>query len=74
MLNLIISRTGYGKTTYIKSKIKELVDKGEQLVLIIPEQISFESERDVLREVGAKNLKNVTVMSFTRFCSLFFGC
>ncbi|MBQ4156465.1 MAG: exodeoxyribonuclease V subunit gamma, partial [Clostridia bacterium] len=73
MLNLIISRTGYGKTTYIKSKIKELVEQNEQLVLIIPEQISFESERDILREVGAKNLKNVTVMSFTRLCSIFFA-
>ena len=43
------------------------------MVLIIPEQISFETERDILREVGANKLQNVTVMSFTRFCSLFFG-
>ncbi len=73
MLKLIISRTGYGKTTYIHSKIKSLLEEGKKIALIIPEQISFESERDILREVGANNLKNVTVMSFTRLCSLFFA-
>ena len=73
MLNLIISRTGYGKTTYIKEKIKELIEQKKEVVLIIPEQISFESERDILRTVGASNLKQVSVMSFTRMCSVFFS-
>ena len=73
MLNLIISRTGYGKTTFIKKNIAELCKKDKRSVLIIPEQISFETERDILREVGAKNLKNVSVMSFTRLCSEFFA-
>lgn len=73
MLNLIISRTGYGKTTFIKEKIKELTENKEQSVLIIPEQISFESERDILNTVGPENLKYVGVMSFTRMCSLFFS-
>lgn len=72
MLNLIISRTGYGKTTYIKEKIKKLVDEDKQVFLIIPEQISFESERDILREVGPQKLENVSVMSFTRLCYNFF--
>ena len=73
MLNLIISTTGYGKTTFIKKNIAELCKKDKRSVLIIPEQISFETERDILREVGAKNLKNVSVMSFTRLCSEFFA-
>lgn len=72
MLNLIISRTGYGKTTFIKEKIKKLVDEEKQVFLIIPEQISFESERDILREVGPQKLENVSVMSFTRLCYNFF--
>lgn len=73
MLNLIISRTGYGKTTYIKKEIEKLISNGKRCVLIIPEQISFETERDILRQVGAKNLKYVSVMSFTRLCSEFFS-
>lgn len=73
MLQLIVSRTGYGKTTFIQNKIKELVQNKKEAVLIIPEQISFESERDILRAVGAKNLQYVNVMSFSRFCSLFFA-
>lgn len=73
MLNLIISRTGYGKTTYIKKKIAELCNEDKEIILIIPEQISFESERDILREVGASGLKKVSVMSFTRLCSQFFS-
>ncbi|MBQ7128816.1 MAG: exodeoxyribonuclease V subunit gamma, partial [Clostridia bacterium] len=73
LLKLIISRAGYGKTTYIQKRIKELVSENKEAVLIIPEQISFESERDVLKAVGPSNLQKVSVMSFTRLCSLFFA-
>lgn len=73
MLNLIISRTGYGKTTFIKKKINALCKENKETILIIPEQISFESERDILREVGAAELKKVSVMSFTRICAQFFA-
>ena len=72
MLKLIVSRAGYGKTTYIQQRIKELVNDNKEAVLIIPEQISFESERDILKTVGANKLQKVSVMSFTRLCSLFF--
>lgn len=73
MLNLIISRTGYGKTTFIKEEISKLCKTKKEIILIIPEQISFESERDILRKIGAEGLRQVSVMSFTRLCSVFFN-
>ena len=73
VLKLIVSRAGYGKTTYIQKSIKELVNENKKAILIIPEQISFESERDILKAVGPSNLQSVGVMSFTRLCSLFFA-
>ena len=38
VLKLIVSRAGYGKTTYIQQRIKELVNDNKEAVLIIPEQ------------------------------------
>lgn len=72
MLGLIISRSGYGKTTLIIDRIKNLVNEQKEVVLIIPEQISFETEKEVLNTVGPEKLKYVSVMSFTRLCSRFF--
>lgn len=38
-------------------------------MLIIPEQFSFESERDILRIAGPENLNKIQILSFTRLAS-----
>lgn len=53
MLRFVFGRSGYGKTEYVFSKVKELVDSGEKDILIItPEQYSLVSERRLLDELG----------------------
>lgn len=66
MLRLIIGRAGSGKTKYARELAKELVQKGEHPVLIVPEQYSFETERAMLSMLGAASAHNVEVLSFSR--------
>ncbi len=68
MLKFIFGRPSSGKTYQVLNMIKALADKGQQSILIVPEQFSFESERAVLKTVGDKASLNVSVMSFSRLC------
>jgi len=67
MLQLILGRSGYGKTYAVHEELVRRAEAGEQnLVLLVPEQISFESERTLLRRLGVKKANSVQVLSFTR--------
>lgn len=67
MLQIVLGRAGSGKTTFIREKIcEETKKRGGQSILIVPEQFSFESERALLKMMGAKNFLNVHVFSFSR--------
>lgn len=67
MLNIIRGRAGSGKTALLFELIeKALNEKGGSPVLIVPEQFSFVTERELLRHLGAAKTKRVTVTSFSR--------
>jgi len=67
MLQFVLGRAGSGKTEYIRSLIKEKLENGEKnLILLVPEQFSFESEKQILESVGSKKMMNLDVLSFTR--------
>lgn len=68
MLRLITGRISSGKTTEIYSKIKHRVEKGESVMLIIPEQYSFCTEKMMLELLGARGADSVEVVSFTFLC------
>ena len=67
MLHIVTGRSGSGKTTWVREKIKELINtEGERPILLVPDQFSFENERAVLNLLGAKNMKKIDVFSFPR--------
>lgn len=70
MLQLILGRAGYGKSKYVFDSIKALVDSGEERILLIsPEQFSFEAERTLLKVLGEDNMHKVDSYSFSRLSS-----
>ncbi len=70
MLHLIKGRAGSGKTAYMRSLISGQLDIAQSKpLLIIPEQFSFESERSMLKLLGAKKLKLVDIFSFSRLAT-----
>ena len=65
MLNFIYGRAATGKTTKMLSIIEKQARNGKNIVFLVPEQFTFESERAVLKLLGDKLSHNVTVLSFT---------
>ena len=73
MLRFILGKSGTGKTTYIYNKIKELIDNGnDKILMLIPDQSSFETEKAFLEILGAKQSKKVKVFGFSRLCRYVF--
>ena len=72
MLNIILGPTGSGKTEYVYSKIKTLVENNQgNIIMLVPEQSSFECEKRVIKLFGASSSDKIEVLSFTRLVSLF---
>lgn len=78
MLRLIKGRAGSGKTKYIENEFVSRVKNGDDgLVLIVPEQFSFECERMFLRSLPASQARKIDVLSFTRMATRLideYGC
>ncbi len=65
MLHFIKGRAGSGKTEYLREIIRNDIDSCNGL-LIVPEQFSFETERSLLKMLGAQKVKKISIMSFSR--------
>ena len=73
MLHLILGCAGSGKTYRAQNLLYQLAEQGkENLLLLVPEQYSFESERAMLSLLGPEHAQRVRVMSFTRLADLVF--
>lgn len=64
MLEFLIGRACTGKTQEIINRVAEASKNGE-VVLIVPEQFTFETERAIIKQPNAK-AENISVLSFTR--------
>lgn len=71
MLQFVEGTSGSGKTDTIRHMLMEKAKTGEEkLLLLVPEQNSFENERAMLRLMGPKEAGRITVTSFTRMVDL----
>ena len=71
MLNLLIGPSGSGKTHHILDRLATLTAEGRQNILwLVPEQYSFESERAILRALGPVQGAGVRVLSFSRLADM----
>ncbi|MBR1703920.1 MAG: hypothetical protein IJ720_00980, partial [Clostridia bacterium] len=73
MLNLVTGRSGSGKTEYVRKVLGTLAEEGQnKLLLIVPEQYSYDSERAMLETFGNRIAQNVEVVSFSRLADYVF--
>ncbi len=73
MLNLVFGRSKSGKTTFIDTKVCDLARNGENRILVIvPDQVTFETEKAFLDLLGARLSQNVLVLGFSRMCDYVF--
>jgi ATP-dependent nuclease, subunit B len=73
LLQIITGRAGSGKTAYLLRTLSELnIQAGQKLILLVPEQYSFEMEKAILHSAGLKKGNSILVLSFTRLAELVF--
>jgi len=69
---MIFGRAGSGKTTYIQNKLRDLhFENRGGIILLVPEQFSFESERAVLNLLSPPAAAEIEILSFTRMINRF---
>lgn len=72
MLHLITGVAGTGKTVRLFEEIEKAARDNSRVILLVPEQLSFESEKRLHSILGPKLALNVEVLSFTRLCNSVF--
>ena len=74
-LKLIYGRAGSGKSRYCIDQIKKRIDDGKanKLILLVPEQFTFQTETKLLKEIGEKSVLNAEVLSFKRLAHRVFN-
>jgi ATP-dependent helicase/nuclease subunit B len=66
MLHLVFGRSGSGKTTFALNSANDTAKTGKKVVVIVPEQFTFETERALVHNFGAKSCLNIEALSFSR--------
>ncbi|MCJ7687967.1 MAG: helicase-exonuclease AddAB subunit AddB, partial [Clostridiaceae bacterium] len=67
-LRFIYGGAGMGKSTFCLKDIeaRSITQKEKPLVLLVPEQFSFQAEKNLIKVVGSTGIKNIQVLSFNR--------
>ena len=65
-ITFVTGTSGSGKTRYARLRAAELAREGKRVVLLVPEQFSFETERAMLKILPVSLANSVEVFSFTR--------
>ncbi len=75
MLQLIFGKTGTGKTTMLLDRAMTSARMGQQVLLLVPEQFSFETEKAVFTVLSGSDALRVNVLSFSRLAeNIFRAC
>ena len=64
MLNLILGGCGTGKSTRLAERIGQDIADGKQVLVLVPEQFSFEEEKRLYRLLGAAAFNHLQTCSF----------
>ncbi len=71
MLKTVFARAGSDKASFIRQSIEQSLEKsGRDVILLIPEQSSFETEKQLYKSLGDALFSRVKVLSFTNLSRL----
>ncbi len=72
MIHFIYGNPGTGKTTFIYSEILKDAQNNRKAMLIVPEQFTVASERDIVKMIPPSAQLTVEVLNFTRLANSMF--
>ncbi len=73
MLKLILGRQKSGKTHCCLELAEQCVNNGENVIMLVPEQYSFECQKHLLESLGASVSNKIEIHSFTSLCEAICG-
>ncbi len=68
MLKLILGAVNSTKSKEFNKGVKKACLNGEDVIVIVPDQYSFEYDKELYNEVGAKDFNSMEVIAFNRLC------
>ena len=74
MLNLILGRQLSGKSYYLLKTAESISLSGGNVVMIVPEQYTFEMQKKLLKELGPEVSNRINILSFTGLCEDIGNC
>lgn len=74
-LRFIFGRSGSGKSYYCLNDIKKKIEEGcsKPLILLVPEQFSFQAQKNLIKTVGEAGMLKAQVLSFERMAYTVFN-
>ena len=63
---LVYGRSGSGKTAFIFNEIRERINCGSKIYVVVPEQFSFSAENHLLESIGCGSSINAEVLTLSR--------
>ena len=73
MFQFVAGGAKSGKSTYVAHQIEEISKQpAASILLIVPEQFTFETEKNLFHSLGSEQFKHVNVTSFTRLATEIF--
>ncbi len=72
MIRFVYGDLGCGKSKYITDRMVLDAEKGEKVLLIVPEQATVCAERDLLSRLPARARLSADVLNFSRLCDAVF--
>lgn len=75
-LRFIFGRAGSGKSYFCINDIKNKInnnEEGHSLILLVPEQFSFQAEKNMINMIGEKSINKAQVLSFKRMAYTVFN-
>lgn len=70
MLQLILGPAGSGKTDYLYRDIESRLREGQNTWILVPEQFSLFTEKELIHRFGLPAQTKIKVLSFSRLCNL----
>lgn len=66
MLHVLSGSIGTGKSVHLMNEICDAVTKQKSVLVIVPDQFSFEFDKQLYGRLGAQLFNKVTVVSFAQ--------
>ncbi len=70
MLRIVTGGMGSSKTEIMTDEIKKSVLANENVIVIVPDQYSFEYDKQLYNELGAKSFNSLKTLGFNRFAEI----